>query len=220
MKWRRFRTPLVAALTAVLLLGVVPSGLAQDSPDESTPMGVTLERLSNVLMVLEGELGALDAPRADRLEEAVGQMNEIVSDLLAASGDVDSEEDVELSPRKILGLDRRLHQLVNVLENLLGDPASTRPNVRSSLDDLRQWVDGYIQGLTAGMDPQAAKRFEAKAQEMVRDVAQKIAQLAARDVPEAPDQPRLERIVRQLRELTDQLDRLIWRRIPHPARES
>ena len=195
MKTRTIRTPLVAVILAALLLSTSPLGLVVANPiDEPGPVEATLDHLSEILKHLEGELSALEAPRAERLEEGLEQLIELIENLLDEFDRPYEEGDGVALKARIIKLDLMLHRLISVLERVLegADDKQARPGAREAIDDLRNWVAGYIDGLTATLDPQAAERLERATHEMVLDLAHRIAQMVENTRHEEPEHPRLD----------------------------
>jgi hypothetical protein len=209
MKPIQLRVPVIALVLSALLLAGIPVSVAADAPgDEGGALTSTLERLSDILMRLEGELSALDAPRAERLEQGLETLTELVAGLIEDVGEPSAEPKTQ-----ILRLRLMLHRLVAALDSLVQPAPSGRPGAREALNDLRNWVQGYIDGLTADMDPRTAARVATAAQEMARDLATHIARLAQDAWRDASPQPRIEALTDQLRNLAIRLDRLIRQRI-------
>jgi len=201
----------LAIALCIALLVSLPSLVSIAAPaGDARPVEVTLERLSDVLKTLEAELSALEAPRAERLEDGLEEIIELIANLLDAFDAPQGEGDGHLKAR-ILRLDLMLHQLVDALEHLLADDDQrpARPGAQDALQDLRSWVDGYIEGMTAGLDPQLASRLEEAAHQMVRDFAKQLADLAKNAVADDPEHPKLERLLDQLNALVQRLDQFI-----------
>lgn len=215
MKTRTIRKPLLAVVFAALIFSTMPLGLAVADPiDEPGPVEAKLEQLSEILKNLEGELSALEAPRAERLEEGLKQLVELLARLLDDFDRPDEEGSGPTLKARIIRVDLMLHHLITVLEELLDGPKPDNPRARESIDDLRDWVAGYVAGLTVEMDPQAAERLEKAVHEMVRDLAHRIAQLAEKARQDTPEHPTLERLVAQLEKLVVRLDSFIRQRFP------
>ena len=215
MKTRTIRTPLVGVILAALLFSTLPlSAVFADPIDEPGPVEATLDHLSEILKDLEGELSALEAPRAERLEEGLEQLIELIENLLDEFDRPREEGDDIALKARILKLDLMLHRLISVLERLLEGPTQDRPGDREAIDDLRNWVAGYIDGMTAGMDPQVAERVEQAVHEMVRDLMRRIAEMTERTQQDEPEHPKLERLFRHLEVLVTRLDGFILRRFP------
>ncbi len=215
MKRRTIRTPIAALALIALLFSAMPASIAIANPgDEPGPVEATLDHLSEILKNLEGELSALEAPRAERLEEGLEQLIELIENLLDEFDRPREEGDAIVLKARILKLDLMLHRLISVLDGLLEEPKQPRPGTGDAIDDLRNWVAGYIDGLTAGMDPEAAERVEQAAHQMVRDLAQHIAEMTERTQQDEPEHPKLERLFRHLEVLVTRLDGFILRRFP------
>ncbi|MFC2079201.1 hypothetical protein ACFLSZ_04405 [Candidatus Bipolaricaulota bacterium] len=215
MKTRTIRNPLLAVVVAALILSTLPLGLAIADPiDKPGPIEATLDHLSEILKDLEGELSALEAPRAERLEEGLEELTELISSLLEEFDHPREEGNGPALKARIIRLDLMLHRLISVLDGLLAGPEQDGPKTREAIDDLRNWVTGYIDGLSAGMDDQAAERLEQAVHEMVRDLAQRVAQITEKTRQDAPEFPKLERLVAQLENLVARLDGFIRQRFP------
>ncbi len=215
MKRRTIRTPIAALALIALLFSAMPASIAVASPgDEPGPVEATLDHLSEILKNLEGELCALEAPRAERLEEGLEQLIELIENLLDEFDRPREEGDAIVLKARILKLDLMLHRLITVLDGLLERPEQDRAGDREAIDDLRNWVAGYIDGLTATLDPQAAERVERAVHEMVRDLMHRIAEMTERTQQDEPEHPKLERLFRHLEVLVTRLDGFILRRFP------
>ena len=219
---RRWRVgiPTVCFLSAVLLVATVPVGTAFAEPDPSeNPVEFTLEHLADVLGRLEAELAALEAPAAERLEEGLEQVIELIANLLDEIGQPREEDEEGGAIRaRILRLDLMLHRLLYVLDEMVENAGETpaRPRAKGALDGLRAWIDGYIDGATAGMSPREAARFERATHEVIRSLAQRLADMA-RDA-QKPDRgrPILARLVERLEELLFRLDGFILHHFLQP----
>lgn len=207
----------VLAMVALLLVTVAPvSTVVAEPAGEPGPVETTLEHLSDLLQKLEAELAALERPKAERLEEGMEQVIELVENLLAEFDQPRDEDDGAALKARIIKLDLMLHRLVHVLDEIVEASADTpaRPRAKGALDDLRDWVNGYIDGLTAGMDPRLADRVEKAVHEMVRDMAHRIGEMAQR--AQGQDRPVLGRLVERLEELLFRLDGFILHRFLQP----
>ncbi len=208
---RRTRIPTACALSALLLVAAVPVGttLAEPSPPEN-PVEFTLEHLADVLARLEAELTALEAPAAERLEDGLEQIIELIGDLL---DEFDRPQDEDGTPigARIVELDLMLHRLLCVLDEIVENAAETpaRSGAKGALDGLRQWVDGYIDGATAGMNPREAARFEKAAHEMIGSLAQRLADIARNAQKPDRGRPILAGLVERLEQLLFRLDGFI-----------
>ncbi len=220
MKDRLLQPLLPGLLVLGLVVALAASGFAQmkDAPKREWAE-TTLEQLSDILQRLEGELSALEAPRAEQLEDALEQLVELIEDLLDAFETPTGSSDRPSIQARLLRLDERLHKLISVLNRLFSDDAAiVRPGAREALDDLRNWVDGYIDGATAGMTPEAAEKLEHGVHAMVCDLAQRIGETLRGAQPDAPDFPKLERLLDRLQRL-DTLIHSHFPGIPAPSRK-
>ena len=212
-RWR-FRLPAACALSALLLVAVVPFGAALAEPDRKpeNPVEFTLEHLADVLGRLETELAALEGPGAERLEEGIEQVIELIESLLNEfDRPPEKDEDGAGIRARILELDLMLHRLLFVLDEIVENAKETPARLRAkgALDGLRDWIDGYIDGATAGMGPREAARFEKAAHEMIRSLAQRLAEMARNARKPEGGAPILARLVEQLEELLFRLDGFI-----------
>jgi len=205
----RIRIPRALVLAMALLIGLAPVGVraAQAQPVEERGSAVegTLERLSDVLGCLEAELAKLEAPpAAERVEDGLEAVLELIHELLS------DDEQIEIGER-ILKLDLMLHRLVYVLEEIVENAPDSpaKPRARGALEDLRGWIDGYVDGVTSGMRPREAKRFEDAAHQMARSLGQRLSEMAQRAAPPERSRPVLARLVERLEELLFKLDGLI-----------
>jgi len=219
---RRSRIAVVCVLTVLAVATAIPAGTAVAEPDPPAPVEGTLVRLADVLGRLEAELAALESPAAERLEEGMEQIIELIHGLLVEFDRPRDGEDGEGVRARIVALDLMLHRLLYVLDEIVENAQETpaRPRAKGALDDLRDWVDGYVDGLTAGMEPRIAERVESAAFEMVRDLARRIAEMARNAEPDDKGRPVLARLVERLEELLFRLDGFILHRFPKaPARD-
>jgi len=218
---RRWRTRFHAAcvLPALLLVAAVPMGTALAEPEHQpgNPVESTLEHFADVLARLEAELAALEAPAAERLEEGLEQIIELIGDLLDEF-DRPRDEDGAAIGGRIVELDLMLHRLLYVLDEIVESAADTlaRPRAKGALDGLRDWIDGYIDGATAGMNPREAARFEKAAHEMIRSLAQRLADMARNARKPDRGRPLLARLVERLEELLFRLDGFILHHFDQP----
>ena len=213
------RTPVACALSALLLVAAIPMGAALAEPAEKpeNPVEFTLEHLADVLGRLEAELAALEGPGAERLEEGIEQIIELIESLLDEAARPRDEDEAGIRAR-ILKLDLMLHRLLFVLDEIVENAKETpaRSRAKGALDGLRDWIDGYIDGATAGMDPRATAQFEKAAHEMIRLLAQRLAGMARN--AQKPDRgaPILAQLVEQLENLLFRLDGFILHNFLQP----
>ena len=203
----------IALLIGVLLVGFVPTGaVATEPPDR--PVILTLEGLSDILSRLQERLSSLQARPGERFDEKLEELIGLIEELLDQEPPpAEGEEGLPLKIR-IIRIDLRLHRLVHILDEIVDEAEDTpaRPAVRESIDDLRHWLDGYIEGATARMSPAEADRFEEAARAMIRAFAGEILGIAKRADP--PDHPVLARLVDRLEDLLFRLDGFILRNFP------
>lgn len=219
-RWRT-RIPAACALSALLLVTAIPMGAALAEPDQQpgTPVEFTLEHLADVVARLEAELAALEAPAAERLEEGLERIIELIGDLLDEfDRPLEEDEDGAAIKARILKLNLMLHRLLYVLDEIVENAAETpaRPRAKGALDGLRDWIDGYIDGATAGMNPREAARFEKAAHEMIRSLAQRLADMARGERKPDRGRPILARLVDQLEDLLFRLDGFILNHFDQP----
>ena len=216
---RRWSCILGACILMMLTLVTAIPAFAE--PDQAAPVEGTLERLVDVLGRLEAELAALEMPAAERLEEGLERIVELIHGLLVEFDRPRDDEGGEGVRARIVALDLMLHRLLYVLDEIVENAQETpaRPRAVGALDDLRDWVDGYIDGLTAGMDPRIAGRVERAAFETVRNVASRIGEMAKNIEPGDKGRPVLARLVEQLEELLFRLDGFILHRYHRPQTE-
>ena len=202
-RWRT-RIAVTCALSALLFVATVPMGTALAEPEQKpgNPVEFTLEHFADVLARLEAKLAALEAPAAERLEEGLKQIIELIGDLLDEF-DRPPEEDEDGAA---IG--------ARIVESAANTPA--RSPAKGALDGLRDWIDGYIDGATAGMNPREAARFEKAAHGMVRSLAQRLADMARNAQKPDRGRPILARLVERLEELLFRLDGFILHRFDQP----
>ena len=215
------RVPVICVLAMLTIVAAIPAGSALAEPEQPKPVESALEQLANVLGRLEAELAALEAPAAERLEEGLERIIELIAELLDEVGQPQDDEDGASVRARIVRLDLMLHRLLYVLDEIVehAKESPARPRARGTLDDLRGWVDGYIDGATADMSPRAAARFEEATRDMVRSMAEQLAAMARR--AQGPDRgrPILARLVERLEELLFRLDGFILKPASPPDRE-
>ncbi len=210
---RRTQKLMAVGFALVALVVSLPAFAADDAPAAPKPLVVTLERLGELLTQFESQLAAVDRPAADRLEDRVAQAGDLVEELLV------SLETPGTSPREqAMKLDRALHRLISVLEEIVVGPdrQPERDQVRTTLGELRAWVDGYIAAATAGMNPREAERFARAAQDMARSLVARLAETAKKAQAPEPGPTKLSLVVERLDALTARLDALL-RRIQGPS---
>ena len=213
--------PAACILIMLALVAAIPASTASAEPDQAAPVEGTLERLADVLGRLEAELAALEISATERLEEGLERIVELIHSLLVEFDRPRDDEGGEGIRGRIVALDLMLHRLLYVLDEIVQNARETpaRPRAVGALDDLRDWVDGYIEGLTAGMDPRIADRVERAAFEMVRDVARRIAEVAKNAEPGDKGRSVLARLVERLEELLFRLDGFILHHSHRPQAE-
>lgn len=218
MKRKRIaRMAAMGLVSALLIGGVLPIGVVAD-PEPASRVEEMLENLSDVLGRLESELAALQAPAAERLEEGLEQMTELIGELLRELAQPQRDADGGGPRPRILKLDLMLHRLVHILDEIVKNADTpARPEARDAVDGLRRWIAGYIDGMTAGMEPRVADRFEKAVREMVHDLGARVAQMAERAAPDDRHRPILARLVERLEDLLSQLDAFVLHSDPKPA---
>jgi len=220
--WCGMRKTIMLTIALVLLAVMVPSmsALADGEPGPP-PIELTLEQLSNLVQRLEADLAASRNPVAERLEERLEGIIEGIEGLLDLLERPRDEESMPVVRLRILQFDLTMHRLLYLLEEVLeGTESPQRPGAREALEGLRRWIDGYVNAMTAGMPPEQARRFEATAEQAMRDLVQQLVQMARRARPEESpdtDRPMLARLVERLEELVFRLDGFILRNLPEPA---
>jgi hypothetical protein len=205
--WIRKLSTVCVAL-AVLLVAA-PALAADEAPAEPRPLVVTLEHLGELIARLEAQLGALDRPGADRLEERVAEAGDLIEDLLA------SLESTPPSPREQAAkLHMALHRLVTMLGEIVGGPdrRPERDRARETLDELRAWVDGYVAAMTTGMNARDAERYSRAAHDLARALMARLSEAAKKAAPAPqPAAPRLSVVIERLDTLAARLDALLQR---------
>jgi len=216
---RSGRTSRACLVAVLMIVAAIPAGvvLAQPEPPVA-PVEGTLERLAEVLGRLEAELAALEAPAAERLEEGLERIIELLRELLAEFDRPRDDQGESGVQARIVRLDLMLHRLLYILDEIVEGSGDTpaRPRARAAVEDLRDWVDGYVGGMTAGMDPRTAERVERAAHEMVHDLAGRMADMAKRGELRSHGRPVLARLVERLEELLFRLDGFILHRSAQP----
>jgi hypothetical protein len=205
---RRTQKLMALGFALVALVVSLPAFAADDVPTAPKPLVATLERLGGLLTQLESQLAAVDRPAADRLEDRVAEAGDLVEELLV------SLEAPGASPREqAMKLDRALHRLIAVLEGIVAGPdrQAERDQVRTTLGELRAWVDGYIAAATAGMNPREAERLARAAQDMARSLLTRLAETAKKAQDTQPGLTKLSLVVERLNALTARLDALLQR---------
>lgn len=203
--------PMASTLAAVLIAVLLAVPVMATTNDTVGPLQETLDQLSEILQHLEGQLSALEGPRAERLEEGLEQMIELIESLLDEF-DRPRERDSERAFKaRILKLDKSLHQLVSILEGIVDGAEPDQSDIRDAIGELHSWVDGTIAVLAAGLAPDAADRLETAAHTMVRELALRIADMADKARSEQSEHPRLELVLNRLKEVVHRLDLIIRR---------
>jgi len=209
----------VSVLIAALLFAFVPAGRVVAAPPEggNRPLVLTLDGLADILSRLEERLCSLQARPGERFDKQLDQLIGLIEDLLDQEGLPFDEEGGLPVKARIVRIDLRLHRLVYILDEIVEDAADTpaRPAAREAMDDLRNWLDGYIEGATAEMSPAEADRFEEAARAMIRALAGEVLGIVRR--AETQDRPTLERLVERLEDLLFRLDGFILRNSPPPS---
>ena len=207
MRRERIARVVIVGLVSVVLIGGAAPMAVLAEPEPGKRVETMLESLSDVLSRLEAELAALRAPAAERLEEGIEEIIELIKVLLRDFAGPQDEEETGARAR-ILKLDLMLHWLVHVLEEIVENgEGSSRPKDGDALEGLRRWIDAYLDGMTVGMDRQAAARFERAVHEMFRDLGARLAQMAKQ--AQGNDGRVLGRLLERLEDLLFQLDAFI-----------
>ncbi len=208
-------------LIGLVMVAVIPLGAAAAAAEPGArPVAGSLEAMTDVLARLESELAALEHAAAERLEDAVEETIELLESLLDEMAAPSDDESVDGMRARILRLDLRLHRLVHVLEEIVegAKPGPARPRAKRALGDLRGWIDGTVDGATAGLSPREATRFEAAAHGLIRSLSTQLADLSRR--ADRPDRghPALARWVERLEALLFRLDGYLLQQMPPPSR--
>ena len=217
----------VLAAAGLLLVAVLPIGAAAVPPELPVeppvpeivegdgPFAGMLARLSELLQMLEGDLAALEGPRAERLEERLEEAIEAIEDLLDATGRPGERLDERAWKMRLTMVDLRLHRLVHLLEEMVeGTPERPqRPRALGSIEQLRAWVGEYVAQASKGMNPEQKERFERSVHRMAQFLGERISEMAKK-AGAKPEHPRLERLVERLEELLFRLDGILLRGLP------
>jgi hypothetical protein len=215
------------AIGGLLLAAMIPFGalaappqLPPDpavlSPEKGAgPFARMIEHLSELLQKLEGELVALDGPRAERLEQRLKEAIEAIEALLDSSDHPKDRLDPKVWKEKMLRIDLRLHRLVHLLEEIVKSTPDRPDRHRAvgSIERLREWIDRYIVMASVGMDDEEFEGFEKSVRMMAKFLGERISEMAKRADP-GPERPRLTHIVERLEALLYRLDGLLLRRLP------
>ena len=209
----------VAVLSALLTIAVLPAGpaWAEEGPGS---IEATLEELSGLVARLEAGLAAMEAPVAERLEERLESLLELIEGLLAEFDRPRDGVDRDALKLRILRLDLAMHRLLFLLDELVEGAAQgpERPGARDAIEGLRRWMNGYVEAMTGGMEPEKAERFEAAAHQAMRDLVRRLAAMTERVRPSEGNRPLLARIVERLELLLFRLDGFILQHFPAPQR--
>jgi len=215
---RRARISGGLVLAMLTIVAAAPAGTVFAAPEQPRPVQGALEQLADVLGRLEAALLALEAPAAERFEEDLERIIELIEDLLVELDTSQDEADGIDVRARIVKLDLMLHRLLHVLDEIVenAQEAPARPGARAALDDLRHWIDGYVGGATAGMPARETARFERAARDMIRSLSHRLADMARRAQEPDRARPVLARLVDRLEELLFRLDRLLLLRAGSP----
>lgn len=204
-----------AVLSALLTIAVVPAGTAWANGSPAS-IEATLEELSNLVGRLEAELAAMQAPVAERLEERLEGLLELIESILRDFDRPRGDGDRDTLKMRILKLDVAMHRLLYLLEELI-EGAAEGPERRSAgnaIEGLRRWMNDYVEKMTSGMEPEQADRFENAAHQAMRDLVRRLAAIAERAQPSEENRPLLARIVERLEHLLFRLDGFILQHFP------
>ena len=207
----------VAVMSVLLTLAAVPAATAWAS-DSPAPIEATLEQLSDLVSRLEAELAAMEAPVAERLEERLEELLELIESILREFDRPQSDGDRDALKVRILRLDLAMHRLLFLLENLVEEAAEgpDRRGAGDAIKGLRQWMGGYVEKMTAGMEPEQAERFESAAHRAMRDLVRRLAAMTERVRPSEKNRPLMSRIIERLERLLFRLDGFILEHLPTP----
>jgi len=215
------RSAIAAVLVGAAFIAFSPIGRVAAAPpgDGARPLAYTLETLSDILTRLQDRLSSLRTPAGERLDEGLEQLIDLIADLLDQEGPSPDDGGLPVKVR-IVRIDLRLHRLVHVLDGIVesADDTPERLAAREAVEELRAWIDGYIEGATSGMSPAEADRFEEAARSMIRSLTGEVIGIARR-AEEAEGRPGLEWLVERLEDLLFRLDGFILRNFPPPAQE-
>lgn len=204
-------------LTAALSIGAaaIPPELPVEPPAPELTEGDgsfagMLSRLSELLQTLEGDLAALEGPRAERLEERLEGVIEAIEDLLGTSNRPEERLDERAWKARLMTVDLRLHRLVYLLEEMVESTPERpqRPRTLGAIGQLRAWVEEYIAHASVGMNPEQKEHFERSVHRMARFLGERISEMAKK-AGEKLAQPLHERLVERLEELLFRLDGIL-----------
>ena len=218
----------ILALSALLIMAALPVGTAlaepPDLPIEPTTVGPDgggpfvgmLDRLSELLQRLEGELAALEGPRAERLEQGIEQAIEAIENLLDEIEGPGEKPDERARKARLMKLDLHLHRLVHLLEEIVEktpDRRPERPRAKASIEQLREWIDLYLAEASVGMDSEEYARFERAVRQMAKFLGERIAEMAKK-APVQAKPSKLAHLVERLEALLFRLDGFILNQPP------
>ena len=215
------RTLAIWIVGLVVALVALPLAVHADEgrPDGAGPLPILtnlLEKLDEELVGLQGRVA--EADRA-LVEKELAQAIELLEKLLNELGTPPQSDEQKPSLKEKLGqLDRVLHRLLEVLETIVAPagPSSEQGTAKEAASELRTWVDGYVAGVTARMDPREAREFEA----IARTLLEKVAETLTRGLhPTRPADPSpLKVLLHRLEGLVARLDQTLVRTFgPRPV---
>jgi len=218
----------VLALVGLLIMAVLPVGTAMAEPPDlpiepasvgpdggDGPFAGMLNRLSELLRRLEGELATLEGPRAERLEERLEGAIEAIESLLGEVERPREKLDETAWKARMVKVNLHLHRLVQLLEEIVERTPDRpeRPRAKLSIEQLREWIDDYIVQASAGMDSEEYERFERAVRQMAKFLGERISQMAKK-VPAKIEPSKLARLVERLEALLFRLDGFLLNQLP------
>jgi hypothetical protein len=212
-RWRT-RIGVVSTIVLALLISAVSVGVIAEPAGDRHPVARTLERLSDVLVRLEADLAALDAPKAEGMEERLEEVIGLIGELLDELGRPREGAAEDAWKARIVTFDLRLHRLVYLLEEIVERTPSTpaRPRAQRSIDDLKVWLDSLIFDASAGMTAEEYEQLEDAVYRTARALGERVREMADRVAPRPVHS--LAGVVDRLEELLFRLDGFLLHRLP------
>ncbi len=176
-------------------------------------------RLSTILDNVDQALERLPGDKLPALKDQLGEISALLDDLVSTlQNSPDAGSDGSTTKEQVVKLDLMLHRLVIILERIAGSdvPTSTpaQGKLHATISDLREWINGYMEGATADTGPLEAGRYEEMARILLSDVGKHVGKIAAQAKPKAAEASPLDAVIKHIKVQLRVLDRFMLRNFP------
>jgi len=212
----------VLFLSTLTLLAAMPAVGVLGQEEDPAPRESAMEALEGILTRLEEALVRLDEVEIPELERQLEAIAGLLGELLVQLEEGDSGGE-PTTKEQVVKLDIMLHRLIHTLERLVARQEANEPpsqeelRAREALENLRIWINGYVDGLTQHLRPSEAREFERMAGALLQALNRHVARIVHAAIEKHEDPTRLELLLQRVQDLVARLDAFIVRHFGRPV---